>query len=120
MGFQALNLFMVLVFLLSAAVQYNDPDSLPWIVIYLLAAVTCLIPLPGYQKTCSALILAIALVWMIAIGLNIDGTVSIADIFASISMRTKEVEEAREIGGLAILCVWMVVLLKRPTQAAHT
>ena len=37
------NYFMLLVFLLCMVVQYNDPDSLIWMTMYGLAAITCVL-----------------------------------------------------------------------------
>jgi len=38
MTFKAFNLLMVVLFLLSASVQLNDPDPMLWISVYVLAA----------------------------------------------------------------------------------
>ena len=34
MVYRGISIFMVLIFLLSVAVQYNDPDPLEWMIIY--------------------------------------------------------------------------------------
>ena len=38
---KTLNLFFIILFVFSAALQYNDPDPYVWIPIYLYAAVLC-------------------------------------------------------------------------------
>ena len=38
------------------------------------------------------------------------GQVSLEEVFASISMQTKAVEEAREVGGLFLVALWSGVL----------
>jgi hypothetical protein len=41
------NLFFALLFLLSAALQYNDPDPYIWIPIYLFGAILCWLAFKG-------------------------------------------------------------------------
>ena len=43
MWFRMVRTAMGLLFVLSATVQINDPDPLPWVGFYLLAGSTCLI-----------------------------------------------------------------------------
>ena len=112
MAINVLNTLFLLAYLLSAAVQYNDPDASPWIAIYLAAAVMCVaqyrrklprwLPLP---------LLFTSLVWIGALVPGIAGQVSFTEILESISMQTRAVEEAREIGGLAFIALWAAVLL---------
>jgi len=114
MAISILNSLFLLAYLLSAAVQYNDPDSLPWIAIYLAAAGMCIArfrnKLPRWMPLT---LLTISLVWIGSLLPNVVGQVSMQDIIESISMRTKEIEEAREIGGLAFVAVWAAVLTHR-------
>ena len=60
--------------------------------------------------------LLISVVWIIILLPSIVGKVSLAEIFASIRMQTKAVEEAREIGGLFLVGVWAAVLTYRQRQ----
>ncbi|MAT95130.1 MAG: hypothetical protein CME59_21375 [Halioglobus sp.] len=107
------NALFLLAFLLSAAVQYNDPDALAWIVIYLAAGAMCL---AWFARRCPRwlpmLLLLACLLW---IGTLLPGlgSASVDEIFASISMQTRAVEEAREIGGLALVALWATVLTLR-------
>ena len=103
---KSLNLLFLLSYTLSALVQFNDPDSGVWIAIYLAAALMCL--LQASQRLPSSvpvLLLLISLAW-IATLLPSLGNTSLAEIFESISMKTRAVEEAREIGGLALVSLW--------------
>ena len=106
-----LNGLFLVAYLLSAAVQFNDPDALIWIAIYLAAAVMCFARwrrrLP---KWLAPLLLAISLVWIGSLLPSIVGKVSPAEIVESISMQTRAVEEAREIGGLLLVAIWAGVL----------
>ena len=108
---------MATLFLFAVAVQYNDPDALRWMAIYGLAALACGLWLarrlprwiPRGRRHRGA-------------GLGGDarparvvGRVSVGDLFESYAMKSEPVEEAREMGGLLIVAVWMVVLaLARP------
>jgi hypothetical protein len=56
------------------------------------------------------LLLIICLVWIGTLVPHILGKTSLAEIFASVSMQTREVEEAREIGGLLLVALWSAVL----------
>ena len=109
---------MATLFLFAVAVQYNDPDALRWMAIYGLAALACGLWLarrlprldppwssasrrwPGRRRIAPA---------------RVVGRVSVGDLFESYAMKSEPVEEAREMGGLLIVAVWMVVLaLARP------
>lgn len=107
------NILFLLVYLLSAAVQYNDPDALLWIAIYLAAAGMCIVQLSSRQaRWLPPSLLVISLVWIGMLLPSIIGEVSLGEIVESISMKTREVEEAREIGGLLLVVIWAAVLTR--------
>jgi len=102
---------MLAVFLLSAAVQYNDPDPLLWIGIYAGAALLTWLFIREqllWMLPASACILL--LVWAGFQLQEVWGIVSIADLFESIQMQDETVEIAREAGGLLIIAAWMLYL----------
>ena len=106
-----LNALFLVAYLLSAVVQYNDPDGLLWIVIYLAAALMCIGALRRkLPKWYPWTLLVISLVWIGWLLPNILGKVSPGELVESISMRTREIEEAREIGGLVLVAIWAGVL----------
>jgi FtsH-binding integral membrane protein len=97
------NGFMGLVFLFAAAVQYNDPDPLVWISVYLIAAAASLLPLVGHSTRWLALALAVVcLPWAVALALRVLGRQPIL-----------ESEEGREMLGLLLVVVWMASLVVR-------
>jgi hypothetical protein len=109
--FTLLNSLFLVTYVLSAAVQYNDPDALVWIAIYLAAAYMCIARFRKRQtKWLPRALLVISLVWMGMLLPAIVGQVSMAEIVESVSMRTQEVEDAREIGGLLLIALWSGVL----------
>ena len=114
MLFKVFNTLFLAAFVLSAAVQFNDPDSLPWIVIYLAAAAMCAAQFTAVRSRWPAVVLLVAsLVWSVALLPRIIGEVTPSEIVESISMQTRAVEEAREIGGLWLITVWSAVLVWR-------
>jgi len=111
MGFKAFNLLMVLLFVLAASVQFNDPDPLVWISVYLLSAVFCAAhgmgKLPAYWPMALSLIAAL---WALTLLPASVGDVSAAEVFGTVRMESAEAEAAREFGGLMIVAVWMGLL----------
>jgi hypothetical protein len=107
-----LNRIFLLVFMLCAAVQYNDPDLLYWLLVYLAAAILCVRQLfKPVPVAYSAALLLISLAWIALLLPGVMQAASWSEIFDSISMKTRQVEEAREIGGLLLIAVWSSVLL---------
>jgi Transmembrane family 220, helix len=58
----------------------------------------------------SALVGAVALIWALSISPHVIGKTTFADMFQSFHMINEVVEEAREMGGLLIVALWMAVL----------
>ena len=110
----AFNLLFLAVFVLSVLVQYNDPDPLPWMVMYGLAAVACLLYLIGRLPwLLAAGVGAVALVWMLTLLLPVftgTGDIGFSAVFGTTDMINERVELVREAGGLGIILFWMVVL----------
>ena len=111
---------MAILFLFAAAVQYNDPDPLRWMAIYGLAALTCGLSLVGRLPRLAPVAVGLAaLGWAATLAPGVVGRVSVGDLFESYAMKSEPVEEAREMGGLLIVTVWMAVLaltVPRPTR----
>lgn len=115
-----LNGVMFAAFALSIAVQYNDPDPVAWIALYGSAAACCGLFWIGLRFWWApAIVCFAALAW---IGLSIPGLAAAedpivwGDVFGQPAMKTMAVELVREIGGLAIVAIWMAVLAVRFRQ----
>ena len=105
------NFVMTAAFLLSVALQFNDPDPIQWMAIYGAAAAACIVSLRGKLRwQFPVLVGAVALVWAIALGPSALGRTTFGEMTASMQMVNLEVEEAREMLGLLIVFVWMAVL----------
>jgi hypothetical protein len=105
------NAVMGLVFLLAAAVQYNDPDPVPWMLVYGAAMFACVLALLRREhRHVAGLTGAVALVWALILLPRVAGQVAPGEMFREAGMATLEIEEAREALGLLIVVLWMVVL----------
>jgi hypothetical protein len=92
-------------FLLSVAVQYNDPDPYLWMPIYGLAAVLAGLGAAGrvpLAPNAAALVLFLALFALWAPSL----LTARREAFEHWHMRSASDEEAREAGGLALCALW--------------
>jgi hypothetical protein len=111
--FRLLNGFVAAIFLISAAIQLNDPDPAAWVAMYGLAAVACLIwprtPKPWLPP---AIVAAVALTWAATYASAIPG-MAFSDMFQAMKAERPAIEEAREMLGLLIIAGWMVVLAIR-------
>jgi Transmembrane family 220, helix len=105
-----LNLILSILFVLFAALQYNDPDPWIWIPIYMYAATLCFLAYRGRQNK-NALIagLLFCLAYAVYLFLDKDGVLSWArDHEAESLVQTMKatkpwIEESREFGGLLIV-----------------
>ena len=98
-------------YLLSAAAQYNDPDGWLWGLFYLAAALLAGLAAAAQPKTvASAALAALAWAWTLSLLPDFIGKVSSTELFDSLTMKTRAVEEAREAGGAALVALWMTVL----------
>jgi len=110
---------MCAVFLLSLAVQYNDPDPELWMPIYGLAAVLAGLGAAGrlpLRANAAALVLYLALFALWAPTLMSARR----EAFESWHMQAPGDEAPREAGGLALCALWSAVqtaLARRPRAA---
>lgn len=109
---KVLNIVLILIFILSAALQYNDPDPYIWISIYLYAAVICALALwKIYNKTSYIIGLSVFLVYAVYLFFDRNGVLSwitvhdSENIVQSMKATKPWIEETREFGGLMI-CVF--------------
>ena len=111
-AWKAVNGIMLLAFLASVAVQYNDPDPIRWVAIYGAAALACARAVTGrIGWFFPALVGVAALVWAITLAPATLGHVGFGELFQAFEMKDVRVEVGREFGGLMIVVVWMAVLL---------
>ena len=105
------NYFMLLIFLLCMVVQYNDPDSLIWMTMYGLAAITCVLSIwDKIHFSISIFIGFIGIVWALTLLPDVISSYSTTDNLFTWKMNGFGVEKVREIGGLFIIILWMSIL----------
>jgi len=102
---------MAALFVFAAAVQYNDPDPLRWMAIYLAAAAACVLAvLRRLPRWLPAMVGLAALVWAATLSPHVLGRVGMGEMVQAWEMKDVRVEEGREMYGLLIVVGWMAVL----------
>ena len=111
-----LNVFFAVIFVVSAGLQYNDPDPLVWIAIYLYAAILCFFAARGkYYPNAYLLGMVVYLAYASYLFFDKDGVLSWANEHNAESLVTTMkaekpwIEETREFGGLLILFVALLI-----------
>jgi hypothetical protein len=105
------NVLLLLLFIFSVAVQYNDPDPVRWMTIYGLAGVASGLALAGWTRWWfAAPVGAVAFVWGLTIAPRILGKVRFTSMFSAWEMENVGIEEAREMYGLFIVAGWMAAI----------
>jgi len=104
------NLVFALLFVVCAALQYNDPDPWLWIPIYLYGAVLCFFAFRGrYYKTAMLVGIGVYMLYAIYLFFTDDGVVdwmskhNAENIAGSMKASSPWIEDTREFFGLCIL-----------------
>lgn len=109
--FRAANVVMAVLFAFGAAVQYNDPDPLRWMAVYLAAAAACVLAALGrLPRLVPVVVGLIALAWAAMLAPHVLGRVGMGEMVEAWEMKDARVEEGRETYGLLIIAGWMAVL----------
>jgi hypothetical protein len=104
------NIVFIIVFILSAALQYNDPDPYVWMPLYLYGAFLCFLALKKkYRPLLYVSGLAVYTIYAACLFFDRDGVLSWArehgaeSIVQSMKATKPWIEETREFAGLIIL-----------------
>jgi hypothetical protein len=112
------NGVMAVLFLISAGLQYNDPDPLRWAAIYTGAAAACLqVGRHRRDAILPLVVLIAALVWIGTMAPTMLREVRLGDVFKSMDDKGGAAELAREFGGLVIVAGWMAFVAFRARRA---
>jgi len=104
-----------LLFLLGAAVQYNDPDPLSWVSVYLAASIASFVhAVGGLPRAVPAVVGVCALAWAATLAPDVLSRGEFINMFGAWEMANTGVEEAREFWGLIVIAGWMAVLTAFP------
>lgn len=102
----ALTSLFALLCAISAALQYNDPDPVRWIVLYLAAGAAAVVAWVQPRAWSAPLVVAVvALVWAGLLWAGVAGTVETSDLWKRMSEKGGKVEEMREAGGLSLVVI---------------
>lgn len=108
---QILNIPFAAVFVFGAILQYNDPNPLPWVLIYLAAALSCaLVVMKRAGWRLPAAVAIVAVVWCGVYVFRGAWSVPVEEMFAEWEMKNQEVLQTREMFGLGIIAVWTALL----------
>ncbi len=112
---------MALLFAFAAALQFNDPDPIRWIAIYIAACVLSIRAATRRRVSpaASLAVFAIASVWAALIAFGGPAASEYRHMFDAWEMTSPSVEEAREASGLLIVAAWMIVLFLRGVRPLH-
>ena len=117
-AWRAADALFLALFILSVAVQVNDPDPLGWMAVYAAAALACGLALRGRLKTMfPAIIAVVAVLWASTLSPRVVGHVPFLSMFGAWEMRDIAIEESREMYGLLIVAGWMTLLAIRSWRA---
>jgi hypothetical protein len=110
---------MLLVFMMSAAVQVNDPDPWLWIGLYTVAAGATFLTLLRLNRWwIPAALAGLTIAWAATIAPRVLGRVQFGEMFGAWEMRDLGIEQSREMYGLLIVAVWMLVLTVRTWRSS--
>ncbi len=110
--FNGINAVVAVLFLISAVLQYNDPDPWLWAALYAAAGVACLAaPRMRSRMWLPAAVGLAALIWAGLLAPETLPNFRVRDLAATMHAETPSIELNRELLGLLIIAAWMVVLV---------
>jgi hypothetical protein len=115
MSWRVLDAVFALLFLLAAVVQYNDPDPLLWIAMYLSASSASALSAARHPRSGVALAVGVvAGLWAATLlPLVVAHPPRVESLFGDAGMLNVGVEEAREMLGLCVVASWCAGVFAR-------
>ena len=117
------NVLSGLIFLACAALQWNDPDPLLWITLYVLAAISCALVFANINAAKFHIGLVVAyVIYAIYLFMTEDGVLSwmldhqFESLTRSMMASAPWIENTREFGGLMIMAVVCAINLLVQSQ----
>jgi hypothetical protein len=100
-------------FVFAASLQYNDPDPARWMAIYLAAALTCGLAAARHPAgmRLSFIVGPIALFWALTYIPAVLRHRQVLSMFDEWTMRNEEVLQSREMFGLILVTLAMLMVL---------
>lgn len=110
------NLVFAILFVLFAALQYNDPDPYWWIPIYLYSALLCWLAFKGkYFPKAYLAGIAVYMAYAVYLFFTKDGVLDWArehdaeNLVQTMKAEKPWIEDTREFGGLLILIIVLLI-----------
>lgn len=115
MIFKFFAVLMVVMFSYAIVVQFNDPDTMYWIILYAISLLTTVLALTNVSLGGFYwLVLGIYLASVAWLSPNFSATS--LDAFASVGMDNVQQELVRELWGMVICAIWSIVLVVRDSK----
>jgi hypothetical protein len=112
----AINIFFIVIFILSAALQYNDPDPYIWMTLYLYGALLCWLAIKKiYKKGLFITGIVVYAAYAVYLLFDSDGVINwisehnAENIVQSMKATRPWIEETREFFGLLILLFALII-----------
>jgi hypothetical protein len=103
---RVLAALMALFFVYATAVQYNDPDPVRWMAVYVAALACCVsFAIGRFSRLVAAITIAAAAIWAAIWRQSLVALPQYGQV------PWVQIEEARELGGLLIVAGWTSILL---------
>lgn len=106
------NLVFAILFVLFAALQYNDPDPYIWIPIYIVSAFVCVQTYKGkFDQFSHWIIVAFCLIYAVRLMIDPNGVIAwfkehdAENLVQSMKATKPWIEQTREFGGLLIILI---------------
>lgn len=106
------NLVFAILFVLFAALQYNDPDPYIWIPIYIVSAFVCFQTYKGkFDQFSHWIIVAFCLIYAVRLMIDPNGVIAwfkehdAENLVQSMKATKPWIEQTREFGGLLIILI---------------
>jgi hypothetical protein len=110
-GWRTVNWVMLVAFVLSIAVQYNDPDPFLWVGIWGAAATACALELRGQGSVgFPSGIAIITFFYAVHLAPAVLAKVPFLSMFGAWEMADIGIEQSREFYGLLWITAWMIAL----------
>ena len=116
------NWIFGLLFLAAAILQWNDPDPLRWILIYLGAGIVSIAAThrPAIWKA-AVLVAIVGAIWAATLLPEVADNFQFSNLVSTMKVESPEIEKSRELLGLLMIASWMIVVVFncRPRQSTR-
>jgi hypothetical protein len=119
------NLVFTILFILFAALQYNDPDPYIWIPIYMVSAYVCFQTYKGkFDAFSHWIIVACCVIYAVRLLIDPNGVISwfndhnAENLVQSMKATKPWIEQTREFGGLLLILIVATVNIITNKKAA--